>query len=364
MSPIDVVIAGGGTAGHTNPGIAVAEALVKKGMSSESILFVGSSRGSEGELVPKAGFQIETLAGRGVARKISFTSLKSALSLLKGIGQGIKLIFSTKPKVVLSLGGYAAMPASVGAILRRIPIVVTEQNARASSTNKILSKFASNCALPFAATDLEGEVTGNPIRSSILEPDLDRRLQARASLRVADHQRLIAVWSGSLGARSVNKAVADLAELVLDRPEYFIYHVIGKRDYPEYANKGGKNYRVIEYETNMQRLLSAADVAVCRAGASTVCELAIAGVPSILVPLPGAPKDHQTANAKELEKDGAAIVVSDAELSGVKLLDILDEITEIPQTTENMSRAALSVARPDAANAVADMLNTEGGLGL
>ncbi len=362
MSQVEVVIAGGGTAGHTNPGIAVAEALVAKGMSTESILFVGSSRGSEGELVPAAGFKIETLDGRGVARKISLTSLKSAMSLVKGIGQGIKLISSTKPKVVLSLGGYAAMPASIGAILRRIPVVVTEQNARASSTNKFLSKFAANCALPFAATDLPGEVTGNPIRSSILGLDLDRRLQARAALGVADHQRLIAVWSGSLGARSVNNAVRDMADLILDRPEYFVYHVVGKRDFADHQTNGGKNYRVIEYETNMQRLLAAADVAICRAGASTVSELAIAGVPSILIPLPGAPKDHQTHNARELEKDGAAILLSDAELSGPRLLDILDEVTEIPETRQAMSRAALAVARPDAASAVADMLITEGGL--
>ena len=257
----------------------------------------------------------------------------------------------------------------MAAVVTRVPLVVSEQNARASAVNRLIGRFATVCALPYPDVDLpKGVLTGNPIRPSVV--DAVRRMDvgsAREALGLPSDRVVVAVWSGSLGARSVNRAVRALAEMWADRSDVALYHVIGRRDYPEFGDHppavvdGRLMYRTVEYEDRMPELLTAADIAVCRAGASTTSELAVAGLPSVLIPLPGAPRDHQTANTAELVSSGGALLLSDADLSAESLDRLLAPLLN-PDDLGRMATAAASVGRPDAAGRVAELVLRAGGL--
>src|SRR5690606_31281827 len=209
--------------------------------------------------------------------------------------------------------GYAAVPGVVGAMLWRVPVVVTEQNARASLANRLAGRVARACAVPSAVTDLPRKVvTGNPVRPSIVQAaevaaDPGQRAAARERLGVAPDALVVLVQSGSLGARSVNRATAAFVESAADRGDLHVHHVVGRRDWgtehapaPRLGEGTALVYEAVEYEERTDEWMSVADLFVGRAGASTVAELAVVGVPSILVPLPIAPRDAQRANAEML----------------------------------------------------------------
>lgn len=366
-----IVITGGGTAGHTNPGIAVAEALVELGIARSDVHFVGGQRGNEKTLVPEAGFSIDVLPGRGIERKLSPASIGAVLSLMAGVAKGFWLVLRRRPRVVLCLGGYAAVAVSLAAVLLRVPVVVTEQNARASAVNRLVGRWAKVCAIPFPGTDLPKPVlTGNPTRAAVVEAVSGRDIeQARHDLDLPLDRTVIAVWSGSLGATSVNEAARDLAVRLADRTDIAIRHVVGRRDWdrfstpPDAVAEGSLRYQLVEYEDRMPSLLVAADLAVCRAGASTVAELAIAGLPSVLVPLPISPRDAQRANASELVERGGAILIDDDRLDGEALEAALRPLIDDNGRRADMSEAAAAVARPDAARLVAKLVIDAGRLG-
>lgn len=365
-----VIITGGGTAGHTNPGIAVAEALVAAGLSPSEVHFVGGKRGNEAELVPAAGFTIDLLAGRGIPRKIGLDAIRSGFSLVLGLVQGFVHMVRNRPKVVLSLGGYAAFATSAAAVILRVPLVVTEQNARASAVNRLMGRWAKKCALPFPDTDLpNGVLTGNPSLAAVVSAvEGAERVRARLELGLPTDRLVVAIWSGSLGATSVNNAARGLATRWADRDDIAIRHIVGRRDWerfkeaPPEVTAGELIYQTIEYETQMPLVLVAADVAVTRAGASTVAELAIAGLPSVLVPLPHAPRDHQRANTAEVVAAGGAFAVEDSTLGPSVLEAELNKILADRATLEAMSKASSSVARPDAAARVAELVLASGGI--
>ncbi|MGH1493610.1 MAG: UDP-N-acetylglucosamine--N-acetylmuramyl-(pentapeptide) pyrophosphoryl-undecaprenol N-acetylglucosamine transferase [Acidimicrobiales bacterium] len=388
-----IIITGGGTAGHTNPGIAVAQALVAGGLARNRVHFIGGARGNEATLVGDAGFTIDLLPGRGIQRKLSLQNIGSIAGLLAGFVKGFAIVAKRRPAAVLCLGGYAAFAASAAAVLLRVPLVITEQNARASAVNRLFGRFAKVCALPFPDTDLPKPVlTGNPIRADILSAveAADRAtaragIAERASADGATHnfgdRVLVAVWAGSLGATKINQSVRDLASLWADRADIVLYHVIGRRDWPEFGpasdaaqiegdrtgsaadeSQDGLLYLRVEYENNMSDLLVGADLAVCRAGASTVTELAVAGLPAILVPLPTAPRDHQRANTAEVAAAGGAIVLNNEDLSGTKLAELLEPLVIDDERRAAMSAATASVARPNAAADVAGLLLDAGGM--
>lgn len=367
---VSVLIAGGGTAGHTNPGIAVAKALVARGLDPAEISFVGSTRGNEAQLVPAAGFKIDLLPGRGVAREFSKASFGAVLANLQALGRAATLVRRLDPAVVVCLGGYAAFAPSVVALVYRKPLVISEQNARASAVNRVLGRFARVCALPYPDTDLpKGVLTGNPIRPEVTAAVQSAESEtSRRRLGLPEDRMVVAVWAGSLGARSINVAVRDLAERWRDRDDLAIYHVIGARDWDEFSanppdvGEDGIFYKAVQYENSMPDLLTAADLAITRAGASTTAELAVAGLPALLIPLPNAPRDHQTANAKELVDAGGALIMNDAVLNAPAIEALLGPIVANWEKLETMAGAALSVARPGAADAVADIVIRQGGL--
>lgn len=358
------VIAGGGTAGHIHPGLAVARALVRLGHEPETIHFVGSARGVEQDLVPVAGFELTVLPGRGIRRRLTWQNLSSAWGLARAVVQAIRLLRRLRPAVVLGLGGYASVPCALAARLLRIPLVVAEQNAVPGLANRIASRWARASAVSFPGTPLPRSVlTGNPVRDEVQSVNREiGRAAARAALGVEDGRRLVAVVSGSLGAARINRAAFEAVQQWADRDDLAVHHVVGRRDWQELAHlrpdlsHTALDYRAVAYEDDMPGVYAAADLMVGRAGASSVAELAAVGLASVLVPLPGAPGDHQTANAFQLAALGGAILVPDAEMDGDRMVVEVGNLLKVPGLLDAMGREAASLGRRDADNRVADLL--------
>lgn len=355
------LIAGGGTAGHVLPGVAIAKAMVAAGHDPSTVRFVGSTAGMEGVLVPEAGFDITLLPGKGIQRRLTIANLGASWGLLRASVTSLRLVRRLRPSVVVCLGGYASVPCALAALALRVPVVVQEQNAVPGAVNRLVAKLARASAVSFPDTDLpRAEFTGNPVRAEVLAADRQRdREAARVALEVPAGYRLVAVFGGSLGAGRINHALRDAVGLWAERKDLAVRHIIGRRDWAEATGDlpdllpGGLLYQAVEYESRMDLVLTAADLAVCRAGATSVAELAVLGVPSILVPLPGAPGDHQTANARYLEQAGAAVVVPDGELDAARLVREVDALLADPDRLAAMGRAAVSRGHRDAADRVA-----------
>lgn len=361
------VIAGGGTGGHVVPAIAIARALVERGHPPSSIHFVGSSRGVERRMVPAAGFSLTTLPGRGLVRRLDPSTVAANAAAAGGIaaasGRAFLLLGRLEPAVVVTVGGYASVACTLAAALRRVPIVVAEQNAVPGAANRLAGRLAAASAVSFPGTPLPRAIlTGNPVRPEILAVDRSHagRLAARSALGLPAEGTVIAVASGSLGARRVNTAVSELARRWAQRRHVSIRHVIGERDWEQFSGTGpgggGLTYQQVRFEDRMDLLYAAADLAVCRSGASTVAELTVVGLPAVLVPLPGAPGDHQGANARRLEAAGAAVVVPDGECDASRLGAELDVLISDSDRLNKMGEAARRMGRPAAASAVAALV--------
>lgn len=356
------LLAGGGTAGHVLPGLAVAHALEARGHDPSSIRFVGSERGLERTLVPHAGFDVTLLPGRGIQRRLTLENVAAVWGLLRAVVKGVGLVRRLRPSVVVVLGGYASVACAIGAVLWRVPIVVLEQNARAGAANRLASRFAEVCAVPFEETDLpRAVVTGNPVRPEVLAVDRHSdRDRARDDLGIDRRRVLVAVVTGSLGSRRVNEAVLAAVPSWADRSDLAIHHVIGSRDWDDVQRRlpstRGLQYRAVRYEDRMATVLAAADLLIGRAGGTTVAELAEVGLAGLLVPLPGSPRDHQTANAAALVRVGGAILVPDAELDGARLVREVTPLLDDPSRLAAMGAEAHSLAHPDAAERVADLV--------
>ena len=368
-----IVIAGGGTAGHVMPALAVARALVARGHDPATIRFVGSRRGLEAQLVPAAGFAVTLLPGRGVERRVSWRAATAVAGLVAATVLAVALLGRRRPAVVLSVGGYAAAPCALAALVLGVPLVVAEANAVPGATNRIAARWARAAATAFEGTGLpRAVVTGTPVREEVLAASRtpEGRAEARGRLALPDGRRVIAVTGGSLGARRVNEAVLDLVERWAGRADVAIHHAIGTRDWAALSARlpgpepRSLHYRAVEYESQVPTLLSAADVWIGRAGGTTIAELTAVGVPSILVPLPIAPHDHQAVGARRLEAAGGCVVVLDRECSGERLAAELGRLLDEPGALERMAAAAAGAGHRDAGDRVAELLEHHGrGLG-
>lgn len=363
-APVWAVIGGGGTGGHVVPGLAIADEIVARGAPREAVHYVGSARGLETRLVPRAGFALTALPGRGIQRRLTVDNLAAVAGLLLAIGRAILLIRRLRPAVVVGLGGYASVPAVIGAIVWRVPLVIAEQNAVPSAANRLAGRFAKASAVPFDDTELPRATwTGNPVRAEILAVDRRAdRAEARRRLGVADDRVMLTVFGGSLGARRINDAVIDAAARWRDRADLAIRHVAGDRDHDDLVARRPVSaadalaYELVRYEDDMASVYAATDLVLCRAGASSVAELAVVGLPAVLVPLPGAPGDHQTANARRFESAGAAVMIADTDLDGARVVAEVDPLVVDRARRDTMGKAALTLARPDAAAAVVDLV--------
>jgi undecaprenyldiphospho-muramoylpentapeptide beta-N-acetylglucosaminyltransferase len=357
------LMAGGGTAGHLQPALAIAESLVAHGHDRATIEFVGSRRGQDRIALDGRGFPFTLLPGRGINRSLRPRVIAQNLGALAGLVvagiAALGLVARRRPKVVVSVGGYASLPASFGALVLGVPLVLVNVDAAPGVANRLLGRFARASAVGWSGTRLpRAVVTGTPVRPEIAAAgrSVEDRRAARRILGLPVDRATVVVFGGSLGARRINDAVPGLAEAWRAREDRSIYHIVGRRDWEavEAATPptgAAETVRRVPYEERMATVYSAADIVVCRAGAMTVAELAAAGVPSVLVPLPGAPGDHQTANARVLERAGAAVVLPDIECDPPRLAAILDGLLADPDALDAMGRAARSLGRPDAADA-------------
>ncbi len=377
------LVTGGGTAGHLQPALAIAEALVDAGHRRDAIEFVGSARGQDRTVLEGRGFPFTLLPGRGIVRSLSPRAIEANLAALSGLAvacaRGFGVVLRARPRVVVSVGGYASAAASLAAVVLGVPLVLVNVDAVPGAANRMFGRFARASAVAWEGNPLpRAVVTGTPVRAQIaaVERDSRHRSAARLSLGLPADRPTVAVFGGSLGARHLNQVTAELADRWRDRADRSIYHIVGRRDWEEDgyalvdgapagpANGGGVGAGSglhlvrVPYEERMDAVYAAADVVVCRAGAMTVAELAVAGVPSVLVPLPGAPGDHQTANARVLERVGASVLVPDHELDAEGLVEVLDDLLTEPGRVEAMGRAAASIGRGDAAAAGARVIES------
>ncbi len=337
------------------------------GQPQAALHFVGSRRGVEANTRALEGFPVTLLPGRGLSRRLSVRSLAdnagAVAGLLVAVTTAVRRFARWRPAVVVSFGGYASVPCVVAAWLWRAPLIVVNVDAVPGAVNRWASRVAVACAVGAPGVALPRTVvTGVPVRADMARAcrsPVERR-KARERLGLPAQALVVAVSGGSLGSRRINQATLELARLWAGRQDVAIRHIVGRRDWEEFRSAGGPGgslvYQRVPYEEDMASLYSAADVAVQRAGANTVAELALAGVPSVLVPLPGSPGDHQGANARAMAGAGGAVVVADGDLDGARLAQELEALFGSPGRLAAMAEAAGSLARPDAAAAVARLV--------
>ncbi|MDT8409487.1 MAG: undecaprenyldiphospho-muramoylpentapeptide beta-N-acetylglucosaminyltransferase [Wenzhouxiangellaceae bacterium] len=340
-----VTVLAGGTGGHIFPGLAVAEVLRRAGAK---VSWLGTPHGLENRLVPPAGIELQRVAIRGLRGRGLRGWLSAPWRISTAIVQSWKILRSQRPRCVLSMGGYAAGPAGIAARLLRIDLVVHEQNAVAGWTNRLLAPLARRVCTGFPGVLAGARVTGNPVRPAISAlPEPGSRFQHRTG-----PLRLLVI-GGSQGAAVFNTVVPEaLARLPAEnRPE--TRHQAGAQVQSAIDNykKAGVEAQVAEFVDDMAEAWAWADFAICRAGALTIAELAAAGVPAILVPLPAAVDDHQTANARFLEQAGGAWLMRQAGFGPAALAGRLADLTRTELV--DMAVRARACARPDAAEQVA-----------
>lgn len=337
-----VVIMAGGTGGHIYPALACAHNFRDKGLD---VQWLGSKGGMEEILVPEHDIALHSLSIKGVRGKGVLGLLAAPFRILHAIGQAVAVLQKNKPDVVLGMGGFVAGPGGVAARILGIPLVIHEQNAIAGTTNKLLSKIASLRLQAFDGALPNGISVGNPVRSDILN-------QSVRSLREGSARPLrLLVVGGSLGAKAINDVMPQVLANWSFSQRLDVWHQTGKRNFDAVSDlyeSAKVEARVEPYLDNMDKAYYWADVVLCRAGAMTVSELAVAGLPSILVPYPYAIDDHQTANAHYLEKAGAAYLLPQPELTYEKIIALLSGFIGSEDALLKMGMQAKSVAHPTA----------------
>jgi len=337
-----IIIMAGGTGGHIYPALACAQAFKDMGVD---VQWLGSKSGMEETLVPSHDIILHSLSIKGVRGKGVLGLLAAPFRILHAIGQAVAVLQKVKPDVVLGMGGFVAGPGGVAARLLGIPLAIHEQNAIAGTTNRLLSNVASLRLQAFDGALSNAVSVGNPIRSSILEQAV--RLPRGGAARPL---RLLVV-GGSLGAKAINDVIPQVLANWTSAQRLDVWHQTGVRNFElvsEQYKAAKVEARVDAYLDNMDQAYYWADVVLCRAGAMTVSELAVAGLPSILVPYPYAIDDHQTENARYLERAGAAYLLPQAQLTLEKIISLLSELAESENTLLKMGEQAKLVAHPNA----------------
>jgi UDP-N-acetylglucosamine--N-acetylmuramyl-(pentapeptide) pyrophosphoryl-undecaprenol N-acetylglucosamine transferase len=361
---VRAVIAAGGTAGHVVPALAVADGLRERGVG---VTFVGGER-AEAELVPAAGYRFEALKVAGLDRRNPARAARALGLAALASARAPVLLRRLRPDVVLGGGGYVAGPVGLAARMLGIPLALSEADSHLGLTNRLLAPLAERVFLAFprpregqAGGDDRFLVVGRPIPRGTLDADRDR---ARARFGIPAEATCLLVFGGSLGARSLNEAAIEAfagpAASAGATTSMSVLHASGRRDHEVLAARlealgAPMHYHLYPYIEPFADALAAADLAAARAGGS-IFELAATGVPAVLVPYPHATADHQSANARWMAEGGAAVLVPDAELDAARLSREVGAILSEPGRLAAMSRSARALARPDAADRIADEL--------
>lgn len=354
-----VLIAAGGTAGHINPALAIAQKIQQEDPGAE-IHFAGRKKGMEYKLVTKAGYPFHHIEVNGIQRSLTPKNIARNVAavwhLAWAMPRAASMIAQLKPDLVIGAGGYVSGPVVRAAAKKGIPTAIHEQNAFPGVTNKLLAKevdlvlAASEKAVEKLNAPQKTVVVGNPVRPEVFHQD---REAERRKLGV-ENKIVLLSFGGSLGARRINEVVADLAAWHTKERDFYHIHATGSRGVELFKNlakekgfEGAKQMDVREYIQNMPQLLAAADLVICRAGALTLAELEASGKASILIPSPNVAENHQYYNALELENAGAAKVIEEKDLTGERLIEQVKQLTEHPETLQKMGKQAYSLAKPD-----------------
>ncbi|MBD8705186.1 undecaprenyldiphospho-muramoylpentapeptide beta-N-acetylglucosaminyltransferase [Pseudomonas sp. CFBP 13711] len=350
MAAGNVLIMAGGTGGHVFPALACAREFQARGYT---VHWLGTPRGIENELVPAAGLKLHLINVTGLRGKGRLSLLKAPFMLIKALLQARKIVGELKPVCVVGFGGYVTGPGGLAAKLAGVPLIIHEQNAVAGTANRSLASFAARVCEAFPQTfaaSAKRRTTGNPVRAELF-------FETPRQTLIGRRPRLL-VLGGSLGAEPLNKLLPEaLAQVPADiRPE--VFHQAGKHHDEVTAERyraAGVEAQVAPFIKDMAQAYGWADLVVCRAGALTVSELAAAGLPSLLVPLPHAIDDHQSRNADYLAREGAAFVMPQATTGAAEMAARLKEVLMQPEQLNRMAVTARQLAKPDATNTVVDI---------
>ncbi|MEW6243070.1 MAG: undecaprenyldiphospho-muramoylpentapeptide beta-N-acetylglucosaminyltransferase [Bacillota bacterium] len=357
-----LLVTGGGTGGHIYPALAVADELLKQG---GEVLYVGTARGLESDIVPREGIPFKTIPVRGLLNKSPLQAGVGVFVAALGVLEAARIIRRFRPEVVLGTGGYVSGPVVLAARLLSVPYFLQEQNVLPGATNRLMSRWARGVFVPYAECAryfprrARLYVTGNPIRTGILGVKRD---DASRALGLSPHMKTVLVLGGSRGAKTIVDASTDIARELLKRSDAQMILVTGSRYYDraveDFAKEGlsGERLRVFAYLYDMGKALAASDLVVCRAGAMTIAEVTSAGLPAVLIPSPNVAGNHQEYNARLLVSEGAAVMIADREAEGWRVAGNVLQILFDEERLSAMRSAARALGRPYAAKRIVEVM--------
>ena len=355
-----VVIAAAGTAGHINPGIAIAKKIQEEQKNSK-IIFIGTTRGLENDLVPRAGYELKTIDAYGLSKKISIENIKKMIKTIKGFGEAKKILKELKPDIVIGTGGYICGATISAAHHLKIPTLLHESNAFPGKAVKLLAKKTDMILVSFEVAierikHAKNVVyTGTPVKIKKRNYNEQQKKEIIKKMGLNENMPIVLVFGGSQGARRINNAIMEIIESGKNE-QYQVIWATGPKQYDvikeqlenEHKNINHiKNMKILPYIYNMEEIMNIVDVIVARSGAMTITEISNLGKPSILVPLPNVSHDHQLYNAKVLENIKAAKIILDNTLDGEILNQNIEKIVLNKETCQEMGKNALKIATSD-----------------
>lgn len=364
MRSLRVAITGGGTGGHIYPALTIARTLQALEPGTE-ILYIGTRTGLEADIVPRTGLPFKAVHVAGVAGKSPVQAAAGLLQAARGTAESLALLRRWRPDVVVGTGGYVSGPVVLAGRLVGARIAIQEQNVIPGVTIRLLARVAhrvflpSPAALPYFPSGDEYQVTGNPVRPEIIQAD---RGEARRRLGVPEGSRLLYVFGGSRGAQAIHRALVPRLGFLLQRPDLMVLYVTGNAAFDQVAGELGQQGIDLEipgkimvkpYLYEAADALAAADLALVRAGAMTMAEVAVRGLPAVIIPFPHAIYDHQERNARVPKQQGAAVVIREKELTPEGLEKTLTDLLDHPDRLAQMSARMRELGRPEAAERIA-----------
>jgi UDP-N-acetylglucosamine--N-acetylmuramyl-(pentapeptide) pyrophosphoryl-undecaprenol N-acetylglucosamine transferase len=352
-TPYRFLFAGGGTGGHLYPAIAVADEIKRLKPESE-IIFVGTKSKIEGIVIPKLGYGFKSIWIKGFARKFNLENVLFPLKLFVSLMQSLFISFRFKPKVAIGSGGYVAGPAIWAASVLGAKVILMESNSYPGVTTRLLERYADELHITFEDSKKylrqadKIKVTGNPVRAELGSSEKE---EAKKYFELDETKTTVLVLGGSLGAASINEAVASCVK-ELEKKSLQIIWQTGKNYYAKYKSINLNSVKILDFIEDMNKAYSACDLLVARAGATTIAELTVLGIPSILIPSPHVAENHQYYNAKSLADSNAAVLVKDSDVKNI-LKDKILEVTADEKLQKSLSENAKKISKPEAANVIA-----------
>ena len=357
-----VVVSGGGTAGHINPALALAEVLASRGCE---VFFAGTPHGVESRLVPQAGVPFTAFEASGFNRRKPMTIVSGVSKIMKSTKRAKEWFSEIKPDVVVGFGGYVSIPVARAALALGIPVVIHEQNSVMGMANKYLAKKAKAVCLTYehSASAVEDKskihLVGNPVRSSVIKAS---RAEGRELFGLSDDDFMLLVFGGSLGARHINEAICAMKEELLGTDGVHVVHITGPKELDRVEAEMAltederRRWHIMGYQDRMGITLAAADAIVSRAGATSLAEISALAIPALLVPYPFATEDHQTTNARAYVEAGCAYMMPDADVVSDEFKERVRTLIGDESVRDSMRSAARAQKTADAAANLADVV--------